>query len=416
MIRTRTCAAIAGLLVLAGLCGCTTQTGAELTLHVGALEMESTDVPVCATIVLPDNLRDVDESAIAVTLRRQGAAAPPRPGQVLKLDETRAELWWIVPRIRAGEESRWTATFSAGRPAANTGFRWQPAAAGELDLLCDSRRVLRYMHAYDASSPERLHETYKPYHHVFDAAGEHLLTKGPGGLYTHHRGIFIGWNKMKCGEQQYDFWHMKEVTQRHQRFLKQIAGPVLARSKMLIHWMDSNEQPVVAEEREITVFRQSAPTIMLLEFRTGLTAIGGPVLLDGDPEHGGFQYRPHNDVAEGGPDVKTQYVFHAAGIDAHKDENLPWAAESYGLNGRRYSVQHMNHPDNPTPSRYSAYRDYGRFGAFFTKELAAGQTLPLRYRIQVCAGDLPPRETLMARHAAFVNPPRVDVLAGDARE
>jgi hypothetical protein len=103
-------------------------------------------------------------------------------------------------------------------------------------------------------------------------------------------------------------------------------------------------------------------------------------------------------------------LFHKDGIDAHQDQNLPWVAESYGLNGRRYSVQHMNHPDNPKPSKYSAYRDYGRFGAFFTKNLKAGQVLPLRYRIRIAGGAMPPRKYCSAQYAAFATPPNVTVV------
>jgi hypothetical protein len=89
--------------------------------------------------------------------------------------------------------------------------------------------------------------------------------------------------------------------------------------------------------------------------------------------------------------------------------DLPWAAMSFVSGGRRYTVQHMNHPANPKGTRYSAYRDYGRFGAFPEADLAEGETLTLRYRFAVTAGDPPPRETLQAQHQAFANPPTVEV-------
>ena len=85
-------------------------------------------------------------------------------------------------------------------------------------------------------------------------------------------------------------------------------------------------------------------------------------------------------------------------------------AMSYGVAGKRYSVLHMNHPDNPKGTVYSAYRDYGRFGAFFKRTIEKNQTLTLRYRIWVGRGEMPGREDLAIRYAVFVNPPQVEVL------
>jgi len=83
---------------------------------------------------------------------------------------------------------------------------------------------------------------------------------------------------------------------------------------------------------------------------------------------------------------------------------------SYGLNKRQYSVQHMNHPENPKPTLYSAYRDYGRFGAFFKHTISSGETLKLRYRIWIADGEMPKREALSNKYSAFVDSPKVEVL------
>ncbi len=66
--------------------------------------------------------------------------------------------------------------------------------------------------------------------------------------------------------------------------------------------------------------------------------------------------------------------------------------------------------DNPKPTIYSAYRDYGRFGAFFKKKIAADETLTLRYRIRVSQGKLPGRRELADRYSAFVDGSKVEVL------
>jgi hypothetical protein len=312
--------------------------------------------------------------------REPGRLAPPTAGD----DEGSAEQ-------SSGE---------AGMQAVS--YRWVVASDGVTDLMHGDRRVLRYMHAYDPSTPERLHDTYKCYHHVFDAQGEHVLTKGAGGLYTHHRGVFIGWNRLMVDGREYDFWHMKGVTQRHAGMLELSAGPEAARQTALIHWRDDEERIILAERRTVGVARPGDAAPLMLDIQSKLTAEAGDVLLDGDPEHAGFQFRAHNDVAEGPPEDKATYLFHEEGIDPRTDTDLPWAVMSFGLNGKRYWVQHMNHPQNPSPTVYSAYRDYGRFGAFPRAEIRKGKTLTLRYRLLIGEGAIPERSALARNYAMYL--------------
>lgn len=303
--------------------------------------------------------------------------------------------------------------------AENKGFSWQDTKGQYLDLLFDGRRVARYMYAYDTSTPQRKFETYKPFLHAFDASGKKLLTNGPDGqhpylkdkiLYPHHRGIFIGWSRLQFAGQKYDFWHMKDVAQVHQKFLQLKAGPARAELSALIYWNDKKGEPIIAEQRQMTVFHEIYPTVLLLDFDTKLKAVRGDVYLDGDPEHAGFQYRASNEVAAASKQLKATYLFHKTGIDPKKDRDLPWVAMSYGLGPRRYTVQHINHPDNPKPTIYSAYRDYGRFGAFFKRKINAGETLKLRYRIWILEGKMPERPELAGKYAAFVDCPAGMVL------
>lgn len=373
---------------------------AEIVLHVAAPEADCAYVPLHASIDLPGALKGIPVSEIEVALREKGGETAVR-GEVRPIDGGGATLWWVAPLLKKGVPGRWTATLRKG--TGQDGFVWAKTADDCIDLLLDGKKVVRYQYAFDRSTPERLHETYKPFHHVFDGSGENLLTKGPGGLYTHHRGIFIGWNKFTFKDKQHDLWHMPKGFQRHERFLGLHAGPVMAGQKLLIHWVDGNGTTVVEEEREIVIFRQPPPAVVLIEFRTRLKAVAGDIFLDGDPEHGGFQFRAHNGVAEGGKDVKAAYLFHRDGVDAHKDTNLPWVAMTFGPAGGKYTVQHMNHSLNPQPSVYSAYRDYGRFGAFFKAGISANETLDLSYRIHVARGGDPKREEMAGRHALFAN-------------
>lgn len=399
-----------------------------LRLEVAAPKADCLDVPLCAVIELPKSLADMPADQIAVTLRQTSPDSSRiygnlTPGQLIKTSQGKAELWWVAPSLRKADgQTAWTAVMKRAEKPVKEVFSWQDNKGEYLDLLFDARKVTRYMYAYDTSSPQRVFETYKPFHHVFDAQGQNLLTNGPDGvqpyskdkiLYPHHRGIFIGWSRLEFTGSRYDFWGMGGgVSQVHQKFLEQIAGPVLARSTALIHWNDKNGEPIIAEQRQTTVFRQSDPIRGggLLEFRTELKAVRGDVELGGDPEHAGFQYRAHNDVASGGSEVKATYLFHNDGVDPKKDIDLPWAAMSYRLNNQQYCVLHMDHPSNPRPTIYSAYRDYGRFGAFFTHTIKSGETLKLCYRMWIVGGEMPSRQQCISRYSAFVDCPQVKVL------
>ena len=209
--------------------------------------------------------------------------------------------------------------------ACGAGFSFKDTKGNYLDLLYDGKKVTRYMYAYDTSSPQRIFETYKVLHHAFDENGEKLLTNGPDGKkpylksvkYPHHRGIYIGWNKLAMDGKTYDTWHMsKGVAQVHQKFLEQKPDDKTAVSTALIHWKGGDGKILIEEKRKTTVYKPGGDTILLLDFETELKAVTAEVFLNGDPEHAGFQYRPHDDVAKGKPDVKAKYLY-------HKDEVKP---------------------------------------------------------------------------------------------
>jgi hypothetical protein len=297
--------------------------------------------------------------------------------------------------------------------ACGAGFWWKDTEGKYLDLMYDGRKMTRYMYDYDESSEQRTFETYKVFHHVFDEKGENLLTNGPDGenpytrdvLYPHHRGIFIGWNKLQFEGKSYDTWHMSNgVRQVHQKFLSNKGDTEKAVSTVLIHWKNGEGKVMVEEKRKLTVYKPGDGAIVQLDFETELKAPNGEVYLNGDPEHAGFQYRSGDGVAKGPAEDKAKYLFHKEGTDPRKDKDLPWVALEYGLNGKKYSVQYMSDPANPNADAvYSANRDYGRFGEFFKQTIDAGQTMKLRYRIRVSEGPLPDRETLAKQYMAFTS-------------
>ena len=274
------------------------------------------------------------------------------------------------------------------------GFQLHDVPGVSLEIRLDGKAVARYEYTYAA---DRLHDTYKPFLHVLDADGKQPITKGPGGFYTHHRGIFVGWTRLTVGGKSYDLWGMGGGVQIHQKFLDQQAGAKQASFTAQVRWTSKSGEPLLEEQRTHVFHRRPTPTLVLVDVASTLKAVAGETLLNGDPEHAGVQYRPANELDKS----KTRYVFPQEGNDPRKDKDLPWVAVTYALGDKSYTVQQMNHPSNPKNTLWSAYRDYGRFGAFVKPEIKNDESLTLRYRFWALAGAAPARETLQRQWDEF---------------
>jgi hypothetical protein len=180
----------------------------EIGLLVKSAEADLAEVPVSAEVELPGSLSAVPAEEIDVSLSSAGAAKAV-PGQIVRGPDGKARLWWVIPSVRQGSSTKWTARFSQRTGEDTDGFTWKDEKGKHLDLLLAERGVTRYMYERDTSTPERSHETYKCYHHVYGVDGTGFITKGPHGLYTHHRGIYIGWSRVGFKGKRYDLWHMK---------------------------------------------------------------------------------------------------------------------------------------------------------------------------------------------------------------
>lgn len=315
--------------------------------------------------------------------------------------------------LAAAAACLWALPASAAEPA---GFRWKdnPELAAT-DLLYGDQPVLRYMHAYDPSTPESLHDTYKVYHHVFGPGTGTRITKGPGGQFTHHRGLFAAWNKTQADGKSFDFWHCTNgAHQRHVEFIEKKAGENGATMTAEIHWNDAEGKPVIVEQRTVTVEKlpvESAPGYgWKIDWRSRLESRRGEIRLTGDRQHAGFQFRADQPVAEQNsaryirPEGAPQQP-EAVQVDDRKDPeghiNLNWFAMTYPLGDERYTVEYFEDPTLPKPSRYSE-RPYGRFGAFFETTLVPDEPLVMNYRVIVTTGEPPSRETIQKRYDEFV--------------
>jgi hypothetical protein len=280
-------------------------------------------------------------------------------------------------------------------------------------LSYDGRPVLEYM--YRALDPDAREETYKVFHHLYSPDGARRVTKGPGGKFTHHRGLFFGFNRISYGDgKRVDTWHCRGAAyQSHEGLVDEEAGPVLGRQTVAIDWHGAGAEVFAKEERQMTVYH--VPGGQLVEFATDLSTTVGPVKLDGDPQHAGFQFRAAQEVADG--DQKLTYYLRPDGKGkpgetrnwpGNKDfVNLPWNAMSFVIDGQRYTAVYLDRPENPKEARFSE-RTYGRFGSYFVYDLDRGKDLVLNYRIWLQQGEMT-GEQAAALSADFVEPVAVEV-------
>ena len=404
---------LAGLLALACITAGPLGAG-EMTLEVAAGETDRVEAPVCAEIALPADLAETPPAKLAAALEGPEGKTP---GQLLPSSEKgKALLWWTVS-LKAGQKATYRAAIQKDAPPGKS-FAFQDEPGKSLDLTFDGRKVARLMYAHDFSTKEKRFETYKVFTHVFDSKGERLITNGHGQPFPHHRGIFIGWNRtaLPDGKTRYDFWHMPVACQRLDRFAAQDAGPVLGRLTAVVNWEDPQGKPVLVEERQITVYRQSRPDL-LLDFVSTLRSGQGDIALDGDPEHAGCQFRAHSDLGDLYKKLKpaelkeqgkeTRYLLPPGMKEGTKGTpDMPWASVALSLGEQRFGVAQLNHPGNPKGTIYSANRAYGRFGAFAKATVKADAPLVLRYRFFVREGpEALTADDVQRLYADFAKPP-----------
>jgi hypothetical protein len=339
-------------------------------------------------------------------------SAPAPAGRVAR------ELVVVLPKLPAEATAEVTVDVSpadeAGKPAR---LRWA-AEPGAAALLVAGKPLLRYeMPAYDAGDEAARVASYKPFHHVFDPATGIRLTKGPGGQYTHHRGIFFGYNRITHGPDlgvKSDCWHCTgKARQEHRETLEQSAGPVAARQRVAIEWVGSDAGKVLDEVRELEIV--PVPRGTVIDFASRLAA-ATPVALDGDPQHAGVHFRASNEVHEATkgetyylrPDGPAEPGKFRNWPDDKTYVNAPWHAASFVVGGQRYTVLRVARPANPGEDRFSE-RDYARFGSYFAHKLEPEKPLEVGYRFWVQPGEMTVEQA--ARIAAdYASPARVQAV------
>ncbi|MGL4554525.1 MAG: DUF6807 family protein [Gemmataceae bacterium] len=391
------------LLLLAG------ALGNKVEVEVSAGTLDRVNEPVCVPLAVEEGKKYTGHATldgkeigpVAVVARRLASTS-----------DKNAEAWFVLPRLEAGKTATVTLHYSAAERAG--GLAWKRDK--DHDVLTNGERpVLRYEHpTLDETDAKTREATFKVYHHAYSPEGV-LLTKGVGGQFTHHRGIFYGFMKATYGKNTVDIWHCRGQThQAHRDTLEETApNPVVGRHRVKIDWNGVGGKTFAVEERELAAFPLPGGT--LIEFTSRLTPTAGPVKLDGDPQHAGFHFRASNEVNDKSKN-ETIYIRPGGvgkpGTEVNwpgnkKHVNLPWLAMSFVLGGERYTAAYLDLPTNPKESRFSE-RTYGRFGSYFVTDVTKEKPLTVRYRVWLQKGQMTP-EAVAALGKAFVEPAAVKV-------
>lgn len=281
---------------------------------------------------------------------------------------------------------------------------WSLAAAGEdfgfeerLDLKVGGQTWLSTMTT--PLDPAHRDATYKVYTHIYDFDGGAPITKGPGGKYTHHRGLFIGWKDTMVNGRDFDTWHMPDNTQQHVAWKALETAEDHARQVETVNWCDDAGQPFIVETRTLTA-RRGENNLRLFDFQSLLESKAGTIQLKGDLQHAGMQVRLANEVSE--HEDTTQYILPEGAEELEDDKVVGawWVGCSAEVGGQRYWLIHMTAPSNPTGQPVYSIRRYARFGAFFEPELTEEKPLDLRFRVLLSDHELS-REDCAALYKAY---------------
>ncbi len=347
----------------------------------------------------------LDEKATVCLKYKDGIV----PAQVEKISGSTVRLWWIV-NLKAGKSMKYK--LLAGKKCNATPFIWNRISNFSVRLMKGARPVIQYEHpVFDRNN---ILTTHKPYHHVFDPSGDQFITKGPGGLEPHHKGIFYGFRDITVGSKKINVWAAfdGECTE-HAEFLKEIAGPVMGGHTVKILWKDKDGMVFAEETRTLRAFDQPDGET-LIDFHSVLKTTGEPVRLAGDRQHAGAQFRAAQYVADNPkntffirPADRAQ-VKHDVEINGEAMKNMPWDAMNFKIEDREYTVAYLTHPSRPATAEMSERR-YGRFGEYFPHMLTKDNPLEIRYRFWVKSGEKPSIGSVDLKYKTFVNPPSVEV-------
>ena len=266
-----------------------------------------------------------------------------------------------------------------------------PEGPGQVvDLLSAGKKVARLVYGEGQ---------IKPFLHVFGTDGE--LVTNPGldkagdgaGLFNHHRGIFIGWNRVTSDLGKYDMWHKggpgngRYDIVKFENFVGNDFGKIVAHIKWRATKKDAQGSDVIINERRTFTVSQPKGECTQIDVSFEMVA-ERDVSLGGDLQHAGVHFRAHTEVAT--RKGETSYLWEPKspkGKGRVINDNHQWVRLLFPIGKRWYTAQEMNLPNNGV--KELSWRDYGRFGYFLPKNLKKGDPFNLKFRFVIEEVDPP---------------------------
>ncbi len=333
------------------------------------------------------------------------------PAQIENLGKGIARVWWIPGELKAGDVMNYT--LFIGKKCGKQVYKWTDEPGISTLLTYKDLPVLKYM--YTPFNPQDIENTQKPFHHVYSPDGSELITKGDGGLYPHHRGIFFGYKQVTVYDSVYNTWYSDKGEHTiHKTFISQMFGSVFGGHTVNIDWNDRSGEPILIETRTVRAFKLPDGTT-LIDFNTLLETPVDPVLLDGDRQHGGVQFRAVQEVAD--HDSATRFLRPAKWSQIQEDKeyngddfsNVPWDAMKFNIGENKYTVVYFSDVSNPENSDFSE-RQYGRFGEFFPFKVTSVDPLRAHYRFWIINGHDITREEIEKRYKNLEEPIEINLI------
>ncbi|HEX7860031.1 MAG TPA: DUF6807 family protein [Verrucomicrobiae bacterium] len=259
----------------------------------------------------------------------------------------------------------------------------------------------------------------KPYLHLFGANGELLTEWNADQQFPHHRGIFIGWNKIESEMGSSDLWHLRSGEKMFVTDIRHTAGRTNATITATIEWHaqkpDENGDRILLRETRVLKISQPQTAKTIVDAKFTLSA-QRDLTLNGDLQHAGVHFRATHKLRDRARE--TRYVWEPdlpgpGGKVVSKD--LKWARLIFPVGNNWYTATQLNTPGNPTEEL--SWRDYGRFGFFFKRKLEWGDELEINYRFITepaaanAAEDLPGQRLAAAKLYAEYGTPHYEFKA-----
>jgi hypothetical protein len=318
-------------------------------------------------------------------------------GAVLPAQGDGSVVRWLIPSIPAGAKKAYAIEKGA---AENSAALKAEDVDGAVSIKGADREITRYLPVAGTANK-------KPCFYPLTAHGVNVLRgypledrQGEAKDHPHHTGVYFAFGEVNGKE----YWSKTAI---ENKSVKKEAGPVYARIRSQNHWGQD-----LVEDQDVLVLNAGADSLM--DFTITLTAANGPVVFGKDlkmAKEGAFSVRVATGLTDNAKkDPGMNLMLDAKGNkgeSAIRADSAPWVDYAGTVDGKKVGVSIMNHPSSFRYPTDWHVRAYGLFAAnpWIRKgenKLEKGQSLTLRYRVYVHAGDAAEGK-VAAVHAGFAN-------------